>query len=84
LAAELGIVSNNVVHWDINFVSVVHDWVVDSVPLCSMFFILLGWVEEVGRPQKEELLRSNTFTRSFFPTLTRLSFGRAFGGLRLL
>jgi hypothetical protein len=66
--AEFGIVSNDVVHWDINFVSLVHGWVADSVSsLFYVFLILLRWVEEVGHPQKEVLLlTSNTFTRSFF------------------
>jgi len=49
-----------------------------SFPLFSMFCILLGWVGEVtisyvGLPRKEDLLRSNLFTKFSLPTLTEMS-----------
>jgi hypothetical protein len=41
-------------------------------------------IDYVGCPQKEDLLRSNLFTRFFFLMLTLVSLGVAIGGLRLI
>jgi hypothetical protein len=38
LVADLMIAHNDVVHWDINFIRLVHDWEVDSI---SSFFNVL-------------------------------------------
>jgi hypothetical protein len=45
IMADLRSVSNDMVHWDINFTRLVHDWEVDSV---SSFFNVL-YSARVGR-----------------------------------
>jgi hypothetical protein len=80
---------NNEVHWDLNFIKLVHDWEVDFVSSFSILFILSGGVGEmktsfVGFLPKDELSRLKHFTNFFSPILTTLSLGRAFRGLRLL
>jgi hypothetical protein len=86
LMADLRVVSNNVVNWDISFIKLVHDWEVDSISsfINALYSARVGWGgdDKLCWTPKKELLRLNIFTK-FFPLLT-LSFGRAFGGLRHL
>jgi hypothetical protein len=82
-------VHNDEVHWDMNFIILVHDWEVDTITFFFQRSILLGGFGEmkinvVGSLQKEDILRSKYFTKFSFPTSTILALGRAFRGLRLL
>jgi hypothetical protein len=45
LAANLMVAHNDVVHWDINFIILVHDWEVDSIS--SFFNVLYSiWMDQ--------------------------------------
>jgi hypothetical protein len=87
--ANHGFVHNGEVHWEMNFIRLVHDLKVDVVS--SLFNVIyavrlvqgvedkLCWILSKGRS-----FEVKTFLKLSFPMLIYLSFGGTFGGVRLI
>jgi hypothetical protein len=86
--ADLRILNNDVVHWDINFIRLVHDWEVDFV---SSFFnvlysVRLGWGcdDKLCWTPSKRSFEFKSFFKVLLPNVDSSSLERAFGELRLL